>query len=285
GTFTLKKPSSNFSQTETGSRSATFNIHRVDFSDDGLYQCQYEKRISVTQFSSPLSDSVRISRYCNLSKPNISISPAGETLNDEGLYQCQYQESGPSHEFYSPTSDLFRLSVTVRLQRPSISLTSPNAGLVWGPEGAQITRGYSFVLTCSINSTFSSGHFILSFSGSNLTESAVNNSASFSFPVAEYEQQGNYSCVYEVTVSTRTFRSAVIAPISVIIKYMSLMMLVSSVSVGVLLLLLLLPLVMWLLCRRSRATKQPEILVQSQMSVRVRNNYINAYERMMRRTM
>lgn len=91
------------------------------------------------------------------------------------------------------------------------------------------------------------------------------------------------------------------------------MMLVSSVSVGVLLLLLLLPLVMWLLCRRSRATKQPEILVQSQsvcspghtiinnysshclhvhtyykfalfsltcvsVSVRVRNNYINADE-------
>ncbi|XP_005752851.1 protein starmaker-like isoform X1 [Pundamilia nyererei] len=56
------------------------------------------------------------------------------------------------------------------------------------------------------------------------------------------------------------------------------MMLVSSVSVGVLLLLLLLPLVMWLLCRRPRATKQPGILVQSQMSVRVRHNYINADE-------
>ncbi|XP_005752850.1 uncharacterized protein LOC102195091 [Pundamilia nyererei] len=313
GTFTLKKTSSNFSQTETGSRSATFNIHRVDFSDDGLYQCQYEKRISSNTFSSPLSDSVRIS--VTVSKPNISFSPAGvvtwgqnigiscsistQTLggtfilmktsdsfnrtqntntnsatfnipevdfDDEGLYQCQYQESGPSHEFYSPTSDSVRLSVTVRLQRPSISLTSPNAGLVWGPEGAQITRGYSFVLTCSINSTFSSGHFILSFSGSNLTEPAVNNSASFSFPVAEYERQGNYSCVYEVTVSTRTFTSAETALITVIIK-LSLMPLVSSVSVVILLLLLL------LILRRKRQHKQPAALIQTQMVVQVENDY------------
>ncbi|XP_039905175.1 uncharacterized protein LOC120744708 isoform X2 [Simochromis diagramma] len=319
GTFTLKKTSSNFSQTETGSRSATFNIHRVDFSDKGLYQCQYEKRISSNTFSSPLSDSVRIS--VTVSKPNISISPAGEVtwgqnigitcsfstqtlggtfilmktsdsfnrtqnsntnsatfdipevdFDDEGLYQCQYQESGPSQQFYSPTSDSVRLSVTVRLQRPSISLTSPNAGLVWGPEGAQITKGYSFVLTCSINSTFSSGHFILSFSGSNLTEPAVNNSASFSFPVAEYEHQGNYSCVYEVTVSTRTFRSAETAPITVIIK-LSLMPLVSSVSVVILLLLLLLLLAVLLILRRKRQHKQPAALIQTQMVVQVGNDY------------
>ncbi|XP_019213853.1 deleted in malignant brain tumors 1 protein-like [Oreochromis niloticus] len=319
GTFTLKKTSSNFSQTETGSRSATFNIHRVDFSHDGLYQCQYEKHISSNTFSSPLSDSVRIS--VTVSKPNISISPAGEVtwgqnigitcsistqtlggtfilmktsdsfnrtqnsntnsatfnipevdFDDEGSYRCQYQESGPSHEFYSPPSDSVRLSVTVRLQRPSISLTSPNAGLVWGPEGAQITGGYSFVITCSINSTFSSGHFILSFSGSNLTESAVNNSASFSFPVAEYEHQGNYSCVYEVTVSTRTFRSAETAPITVIIK-LSLMPLVSSVSVVILLLLLLLLLAVWLILRRRQQHKQPAALIQTQMVVQVGNDY------------
>uniref|UniRef100_A0A3Q2VKK3 Ig-like domain-containing protein n=1 Tax=Haplochromis burtoni TaxID=8153 RepID=A0A3Q2VKK3_HAPBU len=78
GTFTLKKTSSNFSQTETGSRSATFNIHRVDFSDKGLYQCQYEKRISSNTFSSPLSDSVRISVTGKKKYTFLNIIPAGE---------------------------------------------------------------------------------------------------------------------------------------------------------------------------------------------------------------
>ncbi|XP_039859369.1 uncharacterized protein LOC120716086 isoform X2 [Simochromis diagramma] len=223
GTFILKKTSGTFSQTaSSSSTSATFSIHKVDLDHNGSYQCQYKKTISEQNFSSPLSDAVR-------------------------------------------------LSVNVRLQRPSISLTSPNAGLVWGPEGAQITRGYSFILTCSINSTFSSGHFILSFSGSNLTEPAVNNSASFSFPVAEYEHQGNYSCVYEVTVSTRTFRSAETAPISVIIK-LSLMLLLSSVAVGILLLLLLLLLVV-LIRRRQRRAKEPLAFIHSQIVDQVGNAY------------
>ncbi|KAF1380094.1 hypothetical protein PFLUV_G00182920 [Perca fluviatilis] len=101
-----------------------------------------------------------------------------------------------------------------------MSLTSPNRGLVWGPEGAQITRGFSFVFTCSTSSHYPGGVFHLIFSGSNLTntEPAVNQSASFSFPVAEYEQQGNYSCVYEVTLSSRRFTSTQTAPISIVIK-------------------------------------------------------------------
>ncbi|KAL4000769.1 C-C motif chemokine 3 [Sarotherodon galilaeus] len=172
GSFTLSQIQGSFRRSQTSNtNSATFNIPNVDFDNEGSYQCQYKKRGSSREFSSPLSDSVR-------------------------------------------------LSVAVRLQTPSISLTSPSAGLVWGPEGAEITRGYSFVFTCSVNSRFSSGRFFLIFSDSNIIDSkpAVNYSASFSFPVAEYEHQGNYSCVYEVTVSTQTFSSTATAPITVIIK-------------------------------------------------------------------
>ncbi|XP_019209739.1 uncharacterized protein LOC109194238 isoform X1 [Oreochromis niloticus] len=211
GSFTLSQIQGSFMRSQTSNtNSATFNIPNVDFDNEGLYQCQYKKRGSRREFSSPLSDSVR-------------------------------------------------LSVTVRLQTPSISLTSPSAGLVWGPEGAEITRGYSFVLTCSVNSRFSSGRFFLIFSDSNITDSkpAVNNSASFSFPVAEYEHQGNYSCVYEVTVSTRTFNSTATAPITVIIKF-PWMLLVSSV-VPVVLLLLLVSLVVLLVPRRRRQTQQAHI--------------------------
>ncbi|XP_026021822.1 uncharacterized protein LOC113021389 isoform X2 [Astatotilapia calliptera] len=81
------------------------------------------------------------------------------------------------------------------VQKPSISLTSPSGGLVWGPEGSEITRGYSFVFTCLMNFSSTPGSFILIFSGSNIThiKTAVNNSPSFSFPAAEYGHQGNYS--------------------------------------------------------------------------------------------
>lgn len=108
----------------------------------------------------------------------------------------------------------------MKLQQPNISLTSPNGGLVWSPEGAEVTRGYSFVFTCSINSRYPEGRFFLIVSGSNITytKPAVNLSASFNFPVAEYEHQGNYSCVYEVALSARTFSSTQAAQIGVIIK-------------------------------------------------------------------
>ncbi|XP_039472841.1 scavenger receptor cysteine-rich type 1 protein M130-like isoform X2 [Oreochromis aureus] len=188
------------------------------------------------------------------STSSVTFNLHNVNFDHDGLYQCQYMKT--SRRF---SSSSVRLTVTVRLQTPSISLTSPSAGLVWGPEGAEITRGYSFVLTCSVNSRFSSGRFFLIFSDSNITDSkpAVNNSASFSFPVAEYEHQGNYSCVYEVTVSTRTFNSTATAPITVIIKF-PWMLLVSSV-VPVVLLLLLVSLVVLLVPRRRRQTQQAHI--------------------------
>ncbi|XP_070836716.1 scavenger receptor cysteine-rich domain-containing protein DMBT1-like [Chaetodon trifascialis] len=194
-------------------------------------------------------------------------------FNNEGQYQCQYEKSSLSRTFRSPPSDSVTLSVTVTLQQPSISLTSLNGGLVWSPEGAEVTRGYSFVFTCSINSSYSEGWFFLIFSDPNITytEPAVNLSASFNFPVAEYEHQGNYSCVYEVTVSTRKFSSTAAAQIGVIIK-LPLLMLLSSASAGILLLLLLVLLVVFLVCRGRRA-KQPGALAHTQLAVRVRNYY------------
>ncbi|KAG7999746.1 Deleted in malignant brain tumors 1 protein [Nibea albiflora] len=270
GTFILQKTSGSFRKTQTSStKSATFRIPQVDFNNEGLYQCQYEKSSSSRNFMSPHSDSVRLSITVNLPKPSISMNPVGEVtwgqsvsitcsistqhlggtfilqktsgsfrktqtsstksatfripqvdFNNEGLYQCQYEKSSSSRNFMSPHSDSVRLSITVTLQQPNIFLTSPNKGLVWSPEGAEVTKGYSFVITCSINSRYSEGHFILIFSGSIITDTkpAVNQSASFDFPVAEYEHQGNYSCVYEVTLSSRKFTSTEAAAINVTIK-------------------------------------------------------------------
>ena len=115
---------------------------------------------------------------------------------------------------------LYYVLYPVPLQQPSISLTSPNRGLVWGPEGAEVTKGYSFVFTCSVNPSYPGGCFFLIFSGSsiNITQPAVNLSASFNFPEAEYEHQGIYSCVYEVTLSRQKFTSTMTTVMSVAIK-------------------------------------------------------------------
>ncbi|XP_053194217.1 uncharacterized protein LOC128378675 [Scomber japonicus] len=226
GTFILMMTSGSFRDTQTSNtNSTTFNIPDTNFDNEGPYKCQYEKSISIRNFSSPLSDSVRF-------------------------------------------------SVNVPLQQPSISLTSPNGGLVWGPEGAEVTRGYSFVLTCSINSSYHEGRFLLIFSGSNITNTkpAVNLSASFNFPVAEYEHEGNYSCVYEVTLSRRDFRSPETAPIVVTIKF-PLLLLVSSVAAGSLLLFLLVLLVVCLVCRKRRRAKHPITIAMSPVAVSVVNQY------------
>ncbi|XP_075938809.1 uncharacterized protein LOC142939510 isoform X4 [Anarhichas minor] len=200
-------------------------------------------------------------------------------FNNEGSYQCQYTTTVSRLNVISPLSDSVRLSVTVPLQQPSISLTSPNGGLVWGPEGAEVTRGYSFVFTCSNSSHYPGGVFSLISSGSGLTNTkpAVNRSASFDFPVAEYEHLGSYSCVYEVTLSAQRFNSTMTATITVIIK-MSLLPLVSSVAVMAPLLLLLVLVAVCLVCKRKRRAEQPVTLVQTQLAVRVSNDYENKYE-------
>ncbi|CAK6960189.1 uncharacterized protein LOC121883855 [Scomber scombrus] len=318
GTFILKKTSGSFRMTQSSTtNSATFNIPNVNFDNEGSYQCQYEKSISSRSFSSPLSDSVRLSVTVSLPRPSISMNPTGEVawgekvgitclistqylggtfilkktsgsfrmtlssstnsasfnipnvnFDNEGSYQCQYEKSISSRSFSSPLSDSVRLSVAVPLQQPSISLTSPNRGLVWGPEGAVVTRGNSFVLTCSINSSYSGGYFSLIFSGSNITntEPAVNLSASFNFPVAEYEHEGNYSCVYEVTLSGRKFSSTMTSVMNVAIKF-PLLLMVSSASTGTLLLLLLVLLVVCLVNWRRRRAKQPIALSLSPVAI------------------
>uniref|UniRef100_A0A672YB57 Immunoglobulin-like beta-sandwich domain-containing protein n=1 Tax=Sphaeramia orbicularis TaxID=375764 RepID=A0A672YB57_9TELE len=62
GTFTLQKTSGSFTKTQSSSsKSATFNIQRVNFDHEGFYQCQYHTTVSTRAFSSPQSDSLRLS--------------------------------------------------------------------------------------------------------------------------------------------------------------------------------------------------------------------------------
>ncbi|XP_022603702.1 soluble scavenger receptor cysteine-rich domain-containing protein SSC5D-like isoform X2 [Seriola dumerili] len=314
GTFTLQQTSGSLRKTKTSSTSSTtFSIRQVNFDHEGPYQCQYQIRGSSRDFSSPLSDSVRLSVTVTLPKPSISMNPVGEVtwgqnigitckiktqhlggtftlqqtsgslrktetsttdsttfsipqvnFDHEGPYQCQYQIRGSSRDFSSPLSDSVKLSVTVPLQQPNISLTSPDGGLVWSPEATEVTRGYSFFITCSVSSNYPWGDFSLIFSGSKtaVTKPAINHSTTFEFPAADYEHQGNYSCVYEVTLSSRKFISTKTTSITVIIK-LSLSLPVSLLAAGSLVLLVLV--VIYLVCKRRR---------QSQLAVR--NHYVDS---------
>lgn len=62
GNFILTKNSSPFRQEQTPSTNfAAFSINDVDFDNEGLYQCQFQITVSGQDFSSPVSDSVKLS--------------------------------------------------------------------------------------------------------------------------------------------------------------------------------------------------------------------------------
>ncbi|KAF4093072.1 hypothetical protein AMELA_G00029120, partial [Ameiurus melas] len=116
----------------------------------------------------------------------------------QGQYTCDYSY----RESASTSSRSNSISITVvNLQQPNISFSADG-----GPE---VTRGYGFSIMCSTEPQYPGGSFHLKFSGSNITrtQSAVNHSAVFLFPEADFVHQGNYRCIYEVNVSSRTFTS------------------------------------------------------------------------------
>ncbi|XP_019960011.2 scavenger receptor cysteine-rich domain-containing protein DMBT1 [Paralichthys olivaceus] len=79
GAYILKKSPGSFTGTESSdSNIATFRIYNVDFDHEGLYQCQYERKIADETYRSSLSDSVRLSVTVNFPKPSLSMSPIGE---------------------------------------------------------------------------------------------------------------------------------------------------------------------------------------------------------------
>ncbi|KAE8283596.1 hypothetical protein D5F01_LYC18999 [Larimichthys crocea] len=249
GIFILQKTSGSFKKTQTSStNSATFSIPQVDFNNEGLYQCQYEKSSSSRNFMSPQSDSVRLSLTVRLPKPSISMNPVGEVtwgqdvsitcsistqalggtfilqktsgsfrktqtsstnsatfrmlqvnFNIEGLYQCQYETQVSSRDFSSAVSDSVRLSVTVSLPKPSISMN---------PVG-EVTWGQDVSITCSISTQALGGIFILQKTSGSFrkTQTSSTNSATFSIPQVDFNNEGLYQCQYEKSSSSRNFMS------------------------------------------------------------------------------
>ncbi|KAL1278238.1 hypothetical protein QQF64_024911 [Cirrhinus molitorella] len=172
-------------------------------------------------------------------------------ISHQGKYSCQYSYENKK----SPLSSSVIIFV-VDLQQPSISHSASDGQFVVGSQGPVITRGHSFTIICSTESQFPGGSFHL-FTGSNITrsESAVNHSASFFFPEADYSHEGNYSCVYEVSVSSRSFRSSA-SELLLITITASLLPVIGAAVSAVLLLLSVLIIILLLKRRQKQRNKE-----------------------------
>ncbi|XP_017580442.1 uncharacterized protein LOC108444003, partial [Pygocentrus nattereri] len=189
----------------------------------------------------------------------------------QGQYSCDYSYH---REITSPRSSSINITV-VNLLQPNITLSAPDGWFHWWLQGSEVIRGYNFSITCSIEPQYPGGSFHLEFSGTrNRTQSAVNHSNTFFFPKADFVDQGNYSCVYEVTVSSRTFSSPTTELLAVTVKVSPVPFIGSGVAAG--LLLILVPIIIVLIKRCQK--RKGQMSVKMDHSVCAKNTYGTARE-------
>ncbi|KAG9264037.1 deleted in malignant brain tumors 1 protein-like [Astyanax mexicanus] len=236
GSFTLTKSSGSFRETKHGT-SVTFSLPTVDFTHEGSYYCQYQTQTSGYNSSSPQSSSVDFL-----------------VVGRERLYLKYYFVS---HGYYF-TPFMSSSCFSVNLLQPNISFSASGDWFHWWLQEQEVTRGYSFSIICSTQPQYPGGSFHLRFnSGSSITKitkSAVNHSATFVFGEADYVHQGNYSCVYEVTVSSRTFSSNSTELLAITVKA-SLLLITGFAAAAAGLLLILVPSIIFFM-KRSQQKQQ-----------------------------
>ncbi|XP_034151041.1 uncharacterized protein LOC117595229 [Esox lucius] len=187
------------------------------------------------------------------SQSRVMLTQFKMDASHQGRYSCLYRTTSNGQAVSSPYSN----STEVVLLHPKISLSVSNVSMFWGSKGPKVTRGHSFSITCSIQPRYPGGLFHLDFSGSNRTETkpAVNHSASFHFPFAEYKHEGNYRCSYEVNFSTWALGSAK-SNLTVTIRA-SMVPFIASGGTGGLVLLSLFLVVLYLVRKRTRGSRNP----------------------------
>lgn len=169
-------------------------------------------------------------------------------FSHKGSYFCEYQKKLSSEVIYFPQGDPADLSIIVKLETPSISLTSPYAMVIYSPDKISVTQGSSFSVTCSTHSRYPGGFFYLTRSNISTSEAkkAFGHSifylATFDFPAIDFKEQGEYTCVYGVNISSLSFCSVPSKSLQVTVAGTA----SSSVVIGVLLGLVMLGLVLGL---------------------------------------
>ncbi|KAL2096554.1 hypothetical protein ACEWY4_008702 [Coilia grayii] len=169
------------------------------------------------------------------------------------------------------------LTLILGKSQPNISVRAPDGGLFWGPQGPEVTRGHSLSILCCTEAQYQGGSFHLLFDGSNTTrtQSALNHSASFYIPELDHSHQGNYSCVYEVTVSRRAFNSTQTEPLTLFVKE-SLAPIIAAGVVSGLILLMVITAVFYLVQKKCFIATPQRTFREHSNSDEDENIYMNA---------
>ncbi|XP_027881251.1 uncharacterized protein LOC114149510 [Xiphophorus couchianus] len=184
--------------------------------------------------------------------------------NEKSFIECQRNNNKTQSSANKPVvvcSDAF--------SPPRISLTLPN-GTSINSSHAEIPRGSSFAIKCTVDSIPDrSKTFSLKYIGNstNITELKSNRTASFNISVADYNNEGNYSCTYEVNLN-EIYKSDESGWIHVIVRDPWWKLLLYILPAGVLVLLLMVLLVACLVCRRRKRAEKPSGVVLNQVTVR-----------------
>ncbi|XP_035534569.1 deleted in malignant brain tumors 1 protein-like [Morone saxatilis] len=162
-----------------------------------------------------------------------------------GSYFCEYHKKLPNEVIYYPQGNIAELSVLVKLEKPTISLTTPHAMVIYSPEKISVTKGNTFSMTCSTHSRYSGGSFYLTKSNSTTeVKSAIGFNiyymAAFDIPEIDFQQQGDYTCIFAVNISSRSFSSVPSRSLQVTVVSASSSSVVAGVMGGLVVVLLLL---------------------------------------------
>ncbi|XP_046722574.1 low affinity immunoglobulin gamma Fc region receptor II-c-like [Silurus meridionalis] len=154
--------------------------------------------------------------------------------SSQGLYNCDYIFRSSR----SSRSNFINITV-VNLQQPDISFRADKGWFhgLWGSHGLEVIKGYAFSINCFTKPQYPGGSFNLLFNGFTKKQTNFNHSAIFQFPEAEFDHQGNYSCTYEVSVSSRNFTSTATELLVITVKASPVPYIAVGLAAGFLLLL------------------------------------------------
>ncbi|XP_015224356.1 PREDICTED: uncharacterized protein LOC107080662 [Cyprinodon variegatus] len=130
-----------------------------------------------------------------------------------GSYFCEYHKKLLDQTIYYPQGNTIDLTVRVKLEIPSISLSSGHAMVIYTPVKISVTKGSAFSITCSTHSRYPGGIFYLVRSKKNITQAKpafghiIFYMAYFEFPEIDFKDQGEYSCLYAINISSSSFSS------------------------------------------------------------------------------
>ncbi|CAL8314023.1 unnamed protein product [Lota lota] len=181
-------------------------------------------------------------------------------LSHGGLYHCHYQKRIQSKTI-DMLGDAVELKVTVKLPQPIISMPSGGPMMLLPTNKIEVKGGSNFAISCSIFSNYEGGSFYLRKSNTTATkpQAALSHSiiqvAYFDFSDVTEQDQGDYTCIYYLNISTQSYHSVPSKTLQVIVSGSAVSSTVTGTMVGLALVLTLSTIVYLCWRRRGMASR------------------------------